>query len=293
MHLNVCYQGSQSSDGVAVTSISAPLIKSVQPRYNGMFINGSLNNINVSFLIDTGAEPTVISRKVLACLPKSVRTKFYDNISKLQTADGADLPANGPVLCELTIERRTVIETIYAANISDSAILGLAAMEALGLELSIAGIKVLRRLRHTPIRRIFVPQIRCVIVARNCKILARSEAVFSAVCKSKINCSDAFMVTHRSNLSENSFFVARIVVKPNDNNCAVRIMNTSDTVRKLKRGTIIAEAEPVTVVDSLSDDLPVRPHNNQFHDLSPHLKSLYHETREREQLDQPTRIGLK
>ena len=148
-------------------SISAPRIMSVQPRHDGMFINGSLNNINVFFLIDTGAELTVISRNLLACLPKSVRTKFYDNISKLQTADGADLIANGPILCELTIEGKTVIEAIYAANISDSAILRLAAMEALGLELSIAGIKVFRRPIHTSIRKISVPQIRRVVMARD------------------------------------------------------------------------------------------------------------------------------
>ena len=138
-----------------------------------------------------------------------------------------------------------------------------------------------------------MPKIKSVVVGHNCEIPARCEAVLRAVCKGKINCNDAFMITHQSKLPKNSFFVTRTVVKPNDNNCAVRIMNPSDTVRKLKRGTVIAEAEPVTVVDSLSDDLPVRPHNNQFHDLPPHIKSLYHETCKREQLDRPTRIGLK
>ena len=101
------------------------------------------------------------------------------------------------------------------------------------------------------------------------------------------------MVTHQSNLPKNSLFEVCTVVKPNDNNCVVHVMNPSDTIRKLKRGTVIAEAEPVTVVDSLSDDLSARPNNNQFRDLQPHLKSLYHETCEREQLDQPTHIGLK
>ena len=69
-------------------------------------------------------------------------------------------------------------------------------------------------------------------------------------------------------------------------------MNSADAVTKLKRGTVITEAEPVSVIDPLPDDLSVRPHYNQFYDLPHHLKSLYHETCEREQLDQPTRIGL-
>ena len=56
---------------------------SVPNRLNGMFINESLNSINVFFLIYTGAKPTVISRNVLTCSSKSVRSKFYDNISKV------------------------------------------------------------------------------------------------------------------------------------------------------------------------------------------------------------------
>ena len=184
---------------------------SAQPRHNGVFLDGSLNNINVSFLIDTGAEPTDISRNVLTRLPKSVRTKLYNNVPKLQTTDGADLPANGPVLCELTIEGRTVLEAIYAANISDIVILGLAAMKVLSLELSIDGATVLRRLRYPSIRRISVRQIRRIIVACNCKIPARCAAVLPAVCKGKIPCSGTFMVTPRSNLPKDSLFVARTV----------------------------------------------------------------------------------
>ena len=74
-----------------------------------------------------------MSCNVLAHVPKSERNKFYDNVSKLRTANEADLPASRPVLCELTFEGRTVIEVIYAANSSHSAILGLAIIEALSL----------------------------------------------------------------------------------------------------------------------------------------------------------------
>ena len=70
-------------------------------------------------------------------MPKALRTAFQDSTATLQVADGKSLQAKGPVLCDVTIGGRTVIDTVYAAPIADTAILGLGTMQEHDLELTV------------------------------------------------------------------------------------------------------------------------------------------------------------
>ena len=90
----------------------------------------------------------------------------------LQLADGQPLHAQGPVLCNLSIGDKTVVEAAYVSPVKDEAILGLDTLRALGLNLSIASVSMEGR---APVRRVTAPCMRRVKVSKDCIIPARSE----------------------------------------------------------------------------------------------------------------------
>ena len=77
-----------------------------------VFVTRNLECMKVQFLIDTGADTTIISVDTLARMTKALRTMFQDSTAALQVADGKSLQAKGPVLCNVTIRGRTVIDTV-------------------------------------------------------------------------------------------------------------------------------------------------------------------------------------
>ena len=92
-----------------------------------------VENKIVEFLVDTEAETTITDLDFLNSLPRVIRTASQKKTTTIYVADGNKLLIQRPVMCLITVAGRRVLETIYAANISVRAILGLPAMNALKL----------------------------------------------------------------------------------------------------------------------------------------------------------------
>ena len=166
-------------------------------RRTGIHLDGTVAGVKVSMLVDTGADPTVISLETLAKLPRRQRMAFQDSSSKLQVADGTDLCAKGPVLCEVQVNGRIVVDAVYAAPIKDEAILGLETLAAMGMQLSVAGITVVTGRRPDSCRSPSSRQVRRVAVATDCEVPPHAEAVIPGVVRGK-NSSQCLMIGPRS-----------------------------------------------------------------------------------------------
>ena len=151
--------------GSCSTGDNAPVrpVASADSKRKGLFVDGYVERKKITFLVDTGAEPTLISLDVLKELPKPLRRAFQDCSSTLQLADGQALRAQGPVMCNITVAGRSVLEAIYAAPIADHAILGLEAMIALGLSLDIAG-RCVTPVSQPSLRRIHRPVVKRAMI---------------------------------------------------------------------------------------------------------------------------------
>ena len=103
------------------------------------FITGRIEDVTVSFLVDTGAEPTIISLKALQTLPRHIKEAFEKYPSHLKLANGQRVAAKGPVMCKIQVGNKSVLEATYAAQIDDEVILGLETLKGLGFDLTIAG----------------------------------------------------------------------------------------------------------------------------------------------------------
>ena len=63
-------------------------IATIAEHRKGPTLTGSVENVKVEFLVDTGAESTVLSKRCFETLPGNVRSKFLDSISSVYVADG-------------------------------------------------------------------------------------------------------------------------------------------------------------------------------------------------------------
>ncbi len=259
-----------------LTAPPAAVSKIVQRR-KGFYLKGYLERKPLEFLVDTGAETTLISFSVLDSLPRALRTCFQDNSSTLQLADGEDFVAKGPVVCNLTVSGRTIVESVYAAAISDSAILGFPALESLGFQMSVAGIS--KSQRKSMSTQSPSTQVRRITATRNIEVSANAEVII----KGKIHgqpIGQTLMIGPSSlaYLPE-GLQVARSVVSANDNAmCSVRILNVSDRPLTIPRKQLVAEAETVTVIDTVAS-------SKQSEEIVPeHLQQLFRKTCEQENL---------
>ena len=128
----------------------APRIASISTQSNSIHKSGYIESRTVRFLLDTGAEAIAIGREILTTLPKSLRTAFQDRSSTLKVANGDSVVAYGPVLCNISLLGRTVLEAICVMPNIDEAIMGmptlsaLSALSALSLCTTLAGVEVLK-----------------------------------------------------------------------------------------------------------------------------------------------------
>ena len=132
----------------------------------------------MEFVVDTGVDVTFINLQFLETLPKPIRVAFQDRSHTLHLADGNALIAKGPALCNITVGTRTVLELVYAAPITDRALMGLSTLAALDLEMSVGGLRVVPG--KSSVRRVTNACVRQVVVSANCEIPARSEVVLTA-----------------------------------------------------------------------------------------------------------------
>ncbi len=269
-----------------------PAVTSVLPRRNGLFITGRVEGQKVRFLIDTGAEPTILSTRILRSLPKTLRSAFQDKSTRLQLADGQPLHAQGPVLCNLTIGDKTVVEAVYVAPVEDEAILGLDTLRALGLNLSLAGVSVEGRAH---VRRVTAPCVRRVKVSRDYIIPARSEMTVQGQLEGP-QLKHCALVSAGGAEKCDKIMIGKCLVQSNTNVCPVRLLNLSEEDITLSAGQYIGEAEEVDLLsneDNVAAPMPPSSAPTHAHDLPGHIKELFEETCEREQLDTVTSESLK
>lgn len=165
------------------------------------------------------------------------------------------MAAQGPVFCNITVNNKTVVDAVYAANISDKAILGRSTMQALGYKLTIAGESVEESASGAPSST--VSAARRVTVSRTLQIPARSEAVLPCKVHGPNKQEDLLLSAESSECfgsRTGELQVARTLVTTSNGKCMVRVLNLSDEPQTLVNGQELASAEPVYVLDSILQD---------------------------------------
>ena len=158
-----------------VQIVNNPRVAPVKGVHTSLYINGNVEGQKVRFLVDTGAEVSVISQETLQRLPTTVRQRFESSKRKLVTASGEEVEALGPVLCSISVQNRTITDTIYAAPFPEAAIMGMTSLIALGCQVTVAGVDVVKASTNTAVRSLCTPRVHRVTAVNDVTIPAQSE----------------------------------------------------------------------------------------------------------------------
>ncbi len=236
-----------------------------------LYVSGLIEGCKVRFLIDTGAEITVIGSEVVGHLPRSIRMAFLERSYTLVMASGHRVTAQGPVLCKLTIAGRTVIEPVCSLPSAKDTILGMPALKALGCCVTVAGVEVLNTPPVSAVNRIQGAQIFRVRATEPMEILPRHEVLIAGRIVEDL-AGQTVLVSPRAETSDTSrLLIAHTVGVPQDHHVCVRLCNTSEQKAYIQPGQLLAEAQVVQVLD----DGTVRATPDDRDGVPEHVKDLF------------------
>ena len=218
-------------------------------------LTGKVENVIVEFLVDTGAESTVLSKRCFETLPRSIKAKFQDSTSSVYVADGTKVWSKGHVLCNIVVGGRSICDIVFVAEIEDYALLGWDAQQALGVEFKVAGVNLAEQAK---VRRVAKPIIRRIKVTKDHVLPPRSEVLLPGSIDGD-PLKGVTLVSSTEDIQQTGIVVARTITKGNEPECQLRVMNPSDEPRHLKAGTVIAEAEIVHVLSTSPQEASIIP----------------------------------
>ena len=183
----------------------------------------------------------------------------------------------GLALCNVTIGTQSVSELVYAAPITDRALMGQSTLSALGLEMDVSGVRVVPE--RSSVKRVTTACVRRVVATSDCEISARNDVVLSARVIGQ-GPTGPVMVGPMSNDCER-LSVARTVSEIRYGLCTAHILKPSENPVKLEAGENLATAEKVCIVTSKSD----QNDNNPSQEIPNHLRALFEDICQREGLN--------
>ena len=235
-------------------------IATIAERRKGPTLTGSVEHVKVEFLVDTGAESTVLSKRCFETLLRNVRSKFQDSTSSVYVADGTRVWSKGPVLCNIVVGDCNIYDIVFVAEIEDYALLGWDAQQALGVEFKVAGINLAEQ---PSIRRVTQPVIRRVKVTEDYVLPAHSEVLVPGTIEGS-PLKGTTLVSSAEDIQRTGLVVARTVTKGDEPQCQIRVLNPSEEPLRLQAGTVIAEAEAVEVLDAPITKTTVTPPDSEL-----------------------------
>ena len=152
---------------------------------------------------------------------------FHDYSHILKMGNGEEVVAKGPVLCNITVRWRTVLEAICAMDITEEAILGMPAIDALGFQMSVACLELLPTQHSHRISSIITSRVWRVTAATDVVIPPRSEAVISGCFEAKPVDSQFIIEAHELQ-SPDSLIVGRRAFGNSQGRTPVRVFNPSN-----------------------------------------------------------------
>ena len=223
-------------------------------RSDGVYVDGSIQGIKVTFTADTGAARTVISSKLFRKIPNSKKPRL-ERSSALASVNGQPLTEMGKAVFNITLGNLTLDSQLIVAEIEDEALLGLdILMKGKGgpADIKLTEGLILLDGIAIPCTQIGQPEpVRKITAADDFIIPPRSEVIID-VFVDKFH-SDNLSGPQNYLLEPNNFFVEKYPVAmasclvdiTHEVTNKVRLMNPFDHEVEIRQDTVLGETEKV------------------------------------------------
>ena len=278
----------------SISNIGQTIITINETISIGLYLNVKIESLQSSFLIDTGASRSLVSRKLYERLSKKVILS-KNKLPKLQLADGTSLETYGVITVPLLVGPVAVKQDLIVADISDAGILGLdfleehqCSLDMKSSELEVAGVRVACG-KGSPI--VEAGRVKCTL---SVTVPPVTEKLVWA-CVENPPCGDKYLVEPSECFEESSLLkVAASLHCAAQDMIRVRVMNLVSEAIEVHEGQTLGfafevielqrviqecrEEQRESAVQTLgvgaSDEID-RPVNLQDAELSEHLNELY------------------
>lgn len=106
------------------TEERAECIRREVPVYNGIYVDGELQGLEVTYTVDTGASTSIVSSKLFRQIPTEVRPKLHNVGGSAKGAGGNPIRTWGVASFEITLGPVCITRNLVVADITDEILLG-------------------------------------------------------------------------------------------------------------------------------------------------------------------------
>ena len=264
----------------------------------GYFVNVTIENVPVTFLIDTGSNVTILSRSLIERMPAHVSSSVQPTNTKMLTVTGEVTPFLGKTEHELNIGKQKLRHTLLVADIENDGIIGMDFLKAHHCDLvltrqilKVNGEEVLCFANS----RSAQPRCCPVAILEPVEIPPECEMIVPGYTKGVINKNGTGLIEADNKFLQNKgLLVAKALVCPTTGTVPIRIANPYAQSYKLYKNTIVASYEPVETeqlvpVNKVQTDEPVLAACSQ-RDLPEHLQELYAKSTQKLDSEQQSKL---
>ena len=264
------------------------------PEADGVYIEGSVNGLDVHVTMDTGASSTILSYKVYEQLGEENRPQLQGK-SRLQGADGSTIQVYGNGVFDLQLGSLTFQRSLLVADIQDEVLLGIDILQNSGdgqADILLSQGLIRFNGHEVPcIQRGMQKGItlRCV---ERCDIPGNSEVIIPVFvqreCEADVE-DDLIFEPSRDLMEKTSLLLAPAVINIRGRKSVpLRVMNPYDEVRTLHTDTVVGTVEgyegEVSALVPVENDLENLRRSAEFgtdegssgpHEVPAHLLGLF------------------
>ena len=233
------------------------------PSSDSVFISGSVNGVKVNFIVDTGAERTVVSKKIFDKIKDSNKPSLVKK-GKLMHAGGQAIVNYGKCKVDIVLDTTCIKSDVIIAEIQDEVLLGMDILKGANgkpADIILSQNKVV--LNGKEIKCQHHPKFsnRKVWAANNYTVQGHTEQIIDAFierCEGDDNLADSSCIIEPSESFKQKYPLAMASCLADINyapNVKVRIMNPFPTDASIRADTIIGTAEllqsePINLLES-------------------------------------------
>ncbi len=223
-------------------------IDSIKKDDDGLFIEGTIQNKQLSFLIDTGASVTIVKTSVYQEIPRDKRPPLEKVNVEMVAADGRSILCHGKGLFNLKIEGVELQHEVWVADISLDGILGFDFLNSNQCYLDVGkGELGFGELPNNPYDDDDDEESTVHVAAsRTLEVPPESEAMITGRFLNKPSSpTEGILEPVYDFLSTHPLLLARTLVDTKNEDVVLRVLNVTQETICVHEGTIVANFDPI------------------------------------------------